>query len=50
GDHNHESQKISLPIIQVVHQIRRKVCNDLLKPITQIYKESVSTSMGKRQT
>ncbi|CAF2141488.1 unnamed protein product, partial [Rotaria magnacalcarata] len=50
GDHNHESQKISLSIIQVVHQIRRKVCNDLLKPITQIYKESVSTYRRNEHT
>ncbi|CAM4815341.1 unnamed protein product, partial [Rotaria magnacalcarata] len=50
GEHNHESQKISLSIIQVVHQIRRKVCNDLLKPITQIYKESVSTYRRNERT
>lgn len=43
GKHSHTTQKLSLSVIQAVHEMRQKVCHDPSKAITQIYNEVVST-------
>lgn len=42
GTHNHDNLKRSAPIMKVVGEIRQEVCNNVCKPITQIYNEHVS--------
>jgi hypothetical protein len=42
GTHNHGNLKRSVPIMKVVDEIRHAVCNNVSKPIAQIYNEHVS--------
>jgi len=42
GKHNHSNVKRSIAIIETVKQIRHGVCDNLSKPVTQIYNEFVS--------
>lgn len=42
GTHNHNQMKRSISISKVIDEMRSEVCENLSKPITQIYNDHVS--------
>jgi hypothetical protein len=42
GIHNHSNLKRSIPIMKTVREIRQEVCDNVSKPIGQIYNDHVA--------
>lgn len=42
GTHNHNSIQRSIPIVKIIDDIRNEVCDNISKPIPQIYNDRVS--------